>query len=194
MYSFNDKVRLNKYILNNLERSDYGKALTFKTVASLDNYKAKSAMLGYSIKELADNIISVSNTDDLMIISDKIITIQDEDAVSLFANRWFKIIDMQNIDSSKMKSAEKMFKGCHARKLNIDTLDTSHVLTMDYMFSLSFIDRIDLSKISTKNLESAKYMFNRCGAQYMNIENFKIKGVNTDKMFWGCNADIKLPK
>lgn len=69
--------------------------------------------------------------------------------------------NLDNFNSSKITSMERMFSVCGYSSISLKNLDTSNVTKMNYMFSSNeIIETLDISNFNTSKVTDMSYMFN----------------------------------
>lgn len=109
---------------------------------------------------------------------------------SMFEETEFDVIDLSQLNTSKVTDMSDVFYACKATKLIIDKLDTSQVRDMTGMFKLSCVIELDLYNFNTSKVENMREMFESCQASKINISKLDTSQVrDMDAMFKWCKAE-----
>ena len=115
-----------------------------------------------------------------------------------FINYKNKDIDVTEVDTSNVLSMIDTFCGCkYLRHLDISNWNTSKVINMESMFTMSNIRYINMGGIDTSKVQNMQLMFDSCEL----LEEVNLQGIDTHQvsnmkqMFDGCrslkNVDLK---
>lgn len=92
-------------------------------------------------------------------------------------------------------SCYMMFSELNGKKeLDFSHFDTSKIITMNSMFTMSKFKSLDLSPFNTENVEDTSFMFYQCRyLEQTDLNSFiNCKVTDTSFMFLGCNSLIKI--
>ena len=133
----------------------------------------------------------------------------------MFSNCHFDVIDLKELDTSKVVSASnlfsncevetirlphntgnmtdafKMFHKCKTKSLDLSVLDTSNMKSMQSMFELFKAESINFGKFDTRKTTDMTMMFHCCDVKTLDLTSFNTEKVDrADWMFAECKAEI----
>ena len=125
--------------------------------------------------------------------------IAPEDSSFLFSLGYkniIKLLDLSNLDTSKVTDMSSMFTSCSGlTELNLSNFDTSMVIDMSFMFqNCSGLTELNLSSFNTSKVTDMSYMFTGCGdLAELNLSNFDTSKVtDMNRMFFYCESLTEL--
>ena len=121
---------------------------------------------------------------------------QDSSSLFNFSFGILKLLDLSNLDTSRVTNMSGMFIYCNSLiELNLSNFDTSQVTSMYRMFySCESLTELDLSNFDTSKVTDMNYMFGSCSSlTELNISSFNTSRVtNMSGMFSGCSSLTEL--
>lgn len=187
-----DYVPISKSIISLI---DCNKHLKFRIKANIAELEAKANLLGLTVTKIDHlyQLYKLETPTDILLVTNKSRMIV-EDGFKLFEETKFKSIDLHNLDTSKIKTAEGMFAHLNLSKLDISTMNTSNIKVMNYMFSYSNIPELDINNFDTKNVKRTNFMFDRCKINNLYMDKLEFSNVTTmTDMFYGATIyDLDL--
>lgn len=98
-------------------------------------------------------------------------------------------LDLTSLHTSKVTSMQRMFYKCKVQSIDLSSLDTSKVTTMEGMFFECEAKYIDLSSFDTSQVTAMNCMFYDCKAQSLDLTSFNTSEViNMEYMFYRCHT------
>lgn len=211
-------ITLDKDIISSC---DGYRSLRFKTEkGDLTTLVAKCNLLGLYVTELIANKLYriADNQNNIDMYANDVIYLP-ENCDELFAMMNLDILDLRNLDTSRVVSMRHMFHGCsvhsimlhgfntsnvtdmgfmffgfRAQNLDISNFDTSKVVNMHGMFGESRVyTELNLTNFKTDNVNNMKYMFYDSKFKSINLTSFRVKDTTELKhIFYGCDSSIKM--
>ena len=109
---------------------------------------------------------------------------------------YIKILDLKNLDTTKVTDMSNMFDGCSGlTSLDLTPLNTQNVTNMSYMFNECHnLINLDLTPLDTHNVTNMTYIFSNC----YKLTTLDLTPLNTSSvtdiygMFDGCSGLTSL--
>ena len=179
---------------------NYDIKLVFKMPLSEIKFKGCNSLISLNLSYFdMSNIINMSDMFSCCCFLEYL-TLSDSIAPEFMDNLFYKcfslkIVNLSNINTSKVKSMKNMFYECSSLKtLNLSNFDTSKVEDMSYMFyGCTSLCYLDLSNFDTSNVKNMNHMFSRSKLKYVDISSFRTpKLVDMGSMFSHCDNLLSL--
>lgn len=153
-----------------------GKMIKFKKVpdCEIDGFVNKCKLLNYSIRRYNKDIYTIDLGETLIVLSENF---EITDGEQLFENRVYQGLDLCDVDTHKMRRADRMFYCANIRDLKLNTLDTRNVTSMGYMFAFSTLKRLDISSFNVDKVNNFLRMFYYCNI----VDELKLFRLDTSR-------------
>jgi len=105
-----------------------------------------------------------------------------------------ELMDLENLDTSKITDMSYMFSMCKdLTEINVSSFDTSQVTNMGYMFDYCrALKELDLTNFNTSNVREMEFMFCCCyQLTYIDVSGFDTSKVEDMASVFSCCSRLK---